>query len=211
MNMSDIIGPQQVLAKVRASDKAQLLHELARRAAQALGLDIRAILDPLLAREQLGSTGVGSGIALPHAKVTGLDRLYGLFARLERPIDFASVDERPVDLVFLLLTPPAATPSISRRSPRCPAACASALSRPRSAMPAPQIRSTAPSSAAFPSHKADRIWSGRRAPERMRPKFHPHRRRRRGWRCRFITCARAVPQIVGGFLKTRPKCCLSAS
>jgi nitrogen PTS system EIIA component len=74
MNMSDIIGPQQVLAKVRASDKAQLLHELARRAAQALGLDIRAILDPLLAREQLGSTGVGSGIALPHAKVTGLDR-----------------------------------------------------------------------------------------------------------------------------------------
>jgi nitrogen PTS system EIIA component len=105
MEIKDIIGPNQAIAKLRASDKAQLLRELARRAAQSLDLDVKTILDPLLSREELGSTGVGSGIALPHARIAGLNRLFGLFARLERPIDFGSVDERQVDLVFLLLTP----------------------------------------------------------------------------------------------------------
>jgi PTS system nitrogen regulatory IIA component len=105
MDINDIITSAQAVTDLRASDKAQLLQELARRAARALSLDTDAILGPLLDRERLGSTGVGSGIALPHAKIPGLNRPFGLFARLERPIDFASVDERPVDLVFLLLTP----------------------------------------------------------------------------------------------------------
>lgn len=105
MDIRDIIEPAQTIAGLQASDKAQLLQELAYRAARALNLDTDAILGPLLDREVLGSTGVGSGIALPHARIPGLDVPFGFFARLERPIDFASVDERPVDLVFLLLTP----------------------------------------------------------------------------------------------------------
>ena len=69
------------------------------------GLHERAIFDVLMEREKLGTTGVGNGIAIPHGKLANLDRLYGLFARLENPIDFQSIDEQPVDLIFLLLAP----------------------------------------------------------------------------------------------------------
>jgi PTS system nitrogen regulatory IIA component len=99
-----------------------LLRELARRAGPAVGVEAQAVLDALLARESLGSTGLGHGIAVPHARIAGVGRLFGMFARLEKPIDFAAIDEQPVDLVFLLLIPSgagnehlAALAAVSRR------------------------------------------------------------------------------------------------
>ena len=108
MEVADFVTPATVVIGLRAKDKHQLLDEIARRAAKALGLEPAAILEPLLAREALGSTGVGRGIAIPHARIAGLPRLFGLLARLERPIDFMAIDDQPVDLVCLLLTPASA-------------------------------------------------------------------------------------------------------
>ncbi len=105
MEITDLINPQQVVPVVQASDKPQLLRELSERAGRALGIESQTILDALRSREMLGSTGIGHGIALPHACITGLDRFLGLFARLERPINFDAIDDLPVDLVFLLLLP----------------------------------------------------------------------------------------------------------
>jgi nitrogen PTS system EIIA component len=105
MSVSDFIAPDHVVVGLRVADKAQLLRELARRAASALSLDHRTILDALQAREALGSTGLGKGFALPHARLDALSRNFALFVRLGRPIDFAAIDDRPVDLVILLLTP----------------------------------------------------------------------------------------------------------
>jgi nitrogen PTS system EIIA component len=108
MEIVDLLRPERVFAHLRATSKKQTLQELARRAAQATGQNERAIFDVLMERERLGTTGVGNGIAIPHGKLPTLDRLYGLFARLEHPIDFDAIDERPVDLVFLLLAPESA-------------------------------------------------------------------------------------------------------
>jgi PTS system nitrogen regulatory IIA component len=108
MEIRDFIAPEGAIHGLGARDKRQTLEELSRRAAAALGLDSAAILAPLLAREELGSTGVGRGIAIPHARIPGLTRPFGLLARLARAIDFAAIDERPVDLVCLLLTPASA-------------------------------------------------------------------------------------------------------
>jgi nitrogen PTS system EIIA component len=105
MEISDLIEPRAVVPNLRAANKKQLLQEIARRAAEITGEPERAIFDVLLERERLGTTGVGAGIAIPHGKLPGLKRLYGLFVRLETPIDFESIDEQPVDLVFLLLAP----------------------------------------------------------------------------------------------------------
>jgi len=105
MEAADFLTPATVITALRAKDKRQLLDEIARRAAAALGLAPPAILEPLLAREALGSTGVGRGIAIPHARIAGLPRLFALLARLERPVDFAAIDDQRVDLVCLLLTP----------------------------------------------------------------------------------------------------------
>jgi PTS system nitrogen regulatory IIA component len=105
MPIGDIIGANNVIVGMRVGDKAQLLRELARRAASALPLDQRVILDALQSREDLGSTGLGKGFALPHARLDALSQLFALFVRLARPIDFAAIDDRPVDLVILLLTP----------------------------------------------------------------------------------------------------------
>jgi PTS system nitrogen regulatory IIA component len=105
MTIGELIGPNQVIAGLRVSDKTQLLQELARRAGAALSLDQRTILDALVARENLGSTGLGKGFALPHARLDMLPRFFALFVRLARPIDFASIDGLPADLVILLLTP----------------------------------------------------------------------------------------------------------
>ena len=105
MSIGDLIGPDQVVVGLRVADKAQLLAELSRRAAAALSLPAPALLQALQAREQLGSTGLGRGFALPHARLPQLPRIYALVARLARPIDFDAVDEKPVDLVVLLLTP----------------------------------------------------------------------------------------------------------
>lgn len=103
-----LIDPAHVVPNLRSGGKRQTLRALAALAAEATGLPERAIVEALLERERLGSTGIGDGVAIPHAKLPGLDRLYGLFARLERPIDFEAIDGRPVDLVFLLLAPDAA-------------------------------------------------------------------------------------------------------
>ena len=108
MEISDLIGPDSVVANLRSTSKKQALQELAKRAADISGLHERAIFEVLLERERLGTTGVGNGIAIPHGKLPNLDRLYGLFARLGRPIDFDSIDEQPVDLIFLLLAPESA-------------------------------------------------------------------------------------------------------
>lgn len=105
MKIADLIGPDQVIIGLRAADKTQLLQELAGRAASALGLDRRMVFDALQARENLGSTGLGKGFALPHARLDDLRQPFALFARLGRPIDFSSIDEKPIDLVVLLLTP----------------------------------------------------------------------------------------------------------
>jgi nitrogen PTS system EIIA component len=105
MDLIELIRRDQVFLGLRATDKAALLNDLAKRAATAVGLEAPQILASLVAREALGSTGVGSGIAVPHARLKDLSGFTGLFARLERPIDFAAIDGKAVDLVFLLLSP----------------------------------------------------------------------------------------------------------
>jgi PTS system nitrogen regulatory IIA component len=105
MKITDLIGPDQVIVGLRVADKAQLLNELAGRAAAALTLDRRMVFDALVARENLGSTGLGKGFALPHARLNGLRQPFALFVRLGRAIDFESIDEKPIDLAVLLLTP----------------------------------------------------------------------------------------------------------
>ena len=108
MEINELISAESVIPDLRASSKKQALQDLARRAAGITGLHERAIFDVLMERERLGTTGVGNGIAIPHGKMANLDRLYGLFARLEHSVDFQSIDEQPVDLIFLLLAPESA-------------------------------------------------------------------------------------------------------
>ena len=105
--LADFLERQHVVPGLNAGDKASLLAELARRAGLALKTDDGAIRAALAARERLGSTGVGQGVAIPHARLHGLARPFGLFARIEPAIDFGAIDAKPVDLVFLLLTPEA--------------------------------------------------------------------------------------------------------
>src|SRR6188474_3404803 len=103
MQIADFLASDNVLCDVRASDKERLLDELTGRAANALRLDAASLADAIAKREQLGSTGMGDGIAIPHARIAALSKPFGVLARLRRPIDFAAIDGRPVDLVFLLL------------------------------------------------------------------------------------------------------------
>jgi nitrogen PTS system EIIA component len=105
MEISDLITPESVMTGLKATSKKQMLQDLAHRAAEITGLHERNIFDVLLERERLGTTGVGKGIAIPHGKLPDLERLHGIFARLSEPVDFDSVDDQPVDLVFLLLAP----------------------------------------------------------------------------------------------------------
>jgi nitrogen PTS system EIIA component len=106
MEISDLLAPDGVLPKLRVTGKRQALQELARRAATLLSLSEHVIFEALWEREQLGSTGIGGGTAVPHGRIAGLTRSAALFARLEKPIDFDAIDNQPVDLIFLLLTPP---------------------------------------------------------------------------------------------------------
>jgi nitrogen PTS system EIIA component len=106
--LSDLLSPDAVLPALKVNSKKQAIQELAERAAGLTGLPERQIFDTLLQRERLGSTGVGSGIAIPHGKLATIPKLFGLFARLDRPVDFDSLDGEPVDLIFLLLAPEAA-------------------------------------------------------------------------------------------------------
>ncbi len=105
MGLSDLLKPEAVLPSLNVQSKKQLLHEVCAAAARQTGLSEREILDTILQRERLGSTGVGQGVAIPHGKLGALSELVGVFARLTRPVDFDALDEQPVDLVFALLAP----------------------------------------------------------------------------------------------------------
>ncbi len=105
MDLAQIIKPEQVIGRLDTTDKMAVLRDLSTRAALALKLGSQTIINPIVARERLGSTGIGHGFALPHAHIPDLHGFFGSFARLQRPIDFDSVDHEPVDLVFLLLSP----------------------------------------------------------------------------------------------------------
>jgi PTS system nitrogen regulatory IIA component len=105
MPLTDLVAPQAVLPALKVNSKKQALQELAARAAELTGRGEREIFDVLMQREKLGSTAIGNGIAIPHGKLAKIERLFGLFARLDRPIDFEALDGQPVDLVFLLLAP----------------------------------------------------------------------------------------------------------
>src|SRR3954454_15897011 len=105
MPTPDLVSPNAIIPALKVNGKKQALQEIAAKAAELSGQNERAILEILLQRERLGSTGVGNGVAIPHGKLPHLGRLFGLFARLERTVDFESLDGRPVDLVFLLLAP----------------------------------------------------------------------------------------------------------
>ncbi|MBH0238681.1 PTS IIA-like nitrogen regulatory protein PtsN [Methylobrevis albus] len=105
MDLSDLLTVEGVLPHLKANSKKQALQEMAAKAAAVTGRPEREIFDTLLQRERLGSTGVGHGVAIPHGKLVNLDRLVGIFARLDRPVDFDSLDDEPVDLMFLLLAP----------------------------------------------------------------------------------------------------------
>ena len=108
MEIADLLTPASVVANLRAANKRQALQELAKRAAALIARNERAIFEVLLERERLGTTGIGAGTAIPHGRLPELPRLYGLFARLEKPIDFEAIDNQPVDLIFLLLAPDSA-------------------------------------------------------------------------------------------------------
>ncbi len=108
MLVADLLAPNAVIAALKVIGKKQALHEIAARAAELSGQNERAVLDVLVQRERLGSTAVGNGVAIPHGKLPKLDRLFGLFARLAKPIDFEALDNQPVDLIFLLLAPESA-------------------------------------------------------------------------------------------------------
>ena len=108
MTLTDLVSSNAIVPALKVNSKKQAIQELAARAAALTGQNERAILEILMQREKLGSTGVGNGIAIPHGKLSKLSKLFGLFARLERPVDFEALDGQPVDLVFLLLAPEAA-------------------------------------------------------------------------------------------------------
>jgi nitrogen PTS system EIIA component len=105
MKISDFLSQADVELDVRAGDKIRLLRQLSTRAATQLGLNPNEVATEIAKREELGSTGVGNGVALPHARVRGLKVPFGLFARLTHAIDFEAIDDQSVDLVFLLLLP----------------------------------------------------------------------------------------------------------
>jgi nitrogen PTS system EIIA component len=107
MKISDLLSPTDVMIDVRASNKRLLLQELAAKAAASLGLGGDLVASCLLKREELGSTGIGRGVAIPHARLPDLQRPYGLLAKLKHPIEFDAIDGQPVDIVFVLLLPSA--------------------------------------------------------------------------------------------------------
>jgi PTS system nitrogen regulatory IIA component len=105
MPTTDLVSPNAIIPALKVNGKKQALQEIAAKAAELTGQSDRTILEILLQREKLGSTGVGGGVAIPHGKLPKLNKVFGVFARLERPVDFEALDGQPVDLVFLLLAP----------------------------------------------------------------------------------------------------------
>jgi nitrogen PTS system EIIA component len=107
MKISDLLSPKDVMIDVRASNKRLLLQEFAAKATASLGLPVEKIASYLLKREDLGSTGIGHGVAIPHARLPDLKRPYGLLAKLKQPVEFDAIDGQSVDIVFVLLLPAA--------------------------------------------------------------------------------------------------------
>jgi nitrogen PTS system EIIA component len=105
MPLTDLVVPNAIIPALKVNNKKQAISELAAKAAALTGQSERDILEILLQRERLGSTGVGNGVAIPHGKLPKLNKLFGLFARLDRPVDFEALDNQAVDLIFLLLAP----------------------------------------------------------------------------------------------------------
>ena len=105
MKIGVFLDPDRVILDLRSPNKPRMLDELSRRAAKILNIDAQTIFDALKKREQLGSTGVGDGIAIPHARLEGMKEVVGFFARIKPPVEFDAIDARKVDLLFLLLTP----------------------------------------------------------------------------------------------------------
>ncbi|WP_375658417.1 PTS IIA-like nitrogen regulatory protein PtsN [Bartonella sp. MR30HLJHH] len=105
MNLSELIAPEAIIPALKANSKKQVLQILAEKASKLTGLSEHVIFDVVLQREKLGSTGLGGGIAIPHGKLPDINRIIGIFARLESPVDFEALDDEPIDLVFLLLAP----------------------------------------------------------------------------------------------------------
>jgi PTS system nitrogen regulatory IIA component len=106
--LGDLVSSEAVIASLTVPNKKSLFQQLAIAAAKVAPVEPRQVVERLAERERLGSTGFGGGIAIPHGKIEGLDHVVGVFARLAQPIDFAAIDDLPVDLVFLLLSPPGA-------------------------------------------------------------------------------------------------------
>jgi nitrogen PTS system EIIA component len=106
MQLADFLDCDAIKTALPAGNKRSLMKQLADIAAQRIGAEPAAVLAGLNEREQLGSTGFGQGVAIPHTKIDGLPQIYGLFARLSDPVDYKAIDGRPIDLIFLLLSPP---------------------------------------------------------------------------------------------------------
>jgi len=106
MDIGELLVRDGVVLKTGASSKRQALHSVATAAAHAIGLDESKVFDALMERETLGSTGLGAGVAVPHARLEGIDRVQAVFVRLDSPVPYDAVDDRPVDLIFALFAPP---------------------------------------------------------------------------------------------------------
>jgi nitrogen PTS system EIIA component len=104
-SLGELLLPNAIVARARWQGRRQVLAEMSGMMARALGLDVREVHDAVQERERLGSTGVGEGVAIPHARIESLSRPVGGFARLLEPADFEAIDERPADLIFMLLAP----------------------------------------------------------------------------------------------------------
>ena len=105
MDLTDLLSLDAIIPGLKAVSKKQVIQGIAERAAKVAGLPERAVFDSMLQRERLGSTGVGRGVAIPHSRMENCDHLVGIFARLERPVDFEAIDDMPVDIVFALIAP----------------------------------------------------------------------------------------------------------
>ncbi len=108
MNISNILSADSIVVDIEASTKRELLEKIAVYGAKKSGLHEKEIFDALLQRERLGTTGTGDGVAIPHSRFANLNKIHGVFVRLSTPVDFESVDEKPVDLIFTLLAPESA-------------------------------------------------------------------------------------------------------
>ena len=106
IDFSDLLLPASILQGISVPGKKALIQQLAHVAADIYMLDPRSVAQILADRERIGSTGFGAGIAIPHGKLAGLDRVVGVFARLAQPIDFQAIDDLPVDIIFMMLSPP---------------------------------------------------------------------------------------------------------